>query len=113
MINCAQIFILHTTKIFAQKYVKQIHDILYLFQSTKIDSIHFFQYIVLLSCRNVDKLFVISVFFRKNYIQISKCKQNTKMSAINRNYDVNSIYLRYCNSNLNEIDIVVIVSEHL
>ena len=35
------------------------------------------------------------------------------MSAINRNYDVNSIYLRYCNSNLNVIDIVVIVSEHL
>ena len=97
----------------AQKYVKQIHDILYLFQSTKIDFIHFFQYIVLLSCRNDDKLFVISVFFRKNYIQISNCKQNTKMSAVNRNYDVNSIYLRYCNSNLNVIDIVVIVSEHL
>ena len=112
MINCAQIFILHTTKMSAQKYVKQIHDIQYLFQWTKIDFIHFFQYIVR-SCRNVDKLFVISVFFRKNYIQISKCKQNTKMSAINRNYDVNSIYLRYCNSNLNVIDIVVIVSEHL
>ena len=97
----------------AQKYVKQIHDILYLFQSTKINFIYLFQYIVLLSCRNDDQLFVISVFFRKNCIQISNCKQNAKMSALNRNYDVNSIYLRYCNSNLNVIDIVVIVSEHL